>query len=82
MFVRGIVLLLLLSSAASLNDIGYTVERYDESPGIYYEHKGMAVMYNVEWRTVVYVDLSKTDNETSAIRQYLQHVDMPDEYCS
>jgi hypothetical protein len=31
MFVRGIVLLLVLLSAAALNDPGYTVERYDES---------------------------------------------------
>jgi hypothetical protein len=44
--------------------------------GIYYENKGMALMYNVEWRTIVYVDLSKLDNKTLAIRQYVQHVDM------
>ena len=76
MFVRGIVLLSVLVSAAALNDLGYTVERYDESPGIYYENKGMAVMYNVEWKTIVYMDLSKFNNETLAIRQYVQHVDM------
>ena len=76
MFVRGIVLLSVLLSAAALNDLGYTVERYDESPGIYYENKGMAVMYNVEWKTIVYMDLSKFDNETLAIKQYVQHVDM------
>jgi hypothetical protein len=75
-FVRGITLLSVLLSAAALNDPGYTVERYDESLGIYYENKGMAVMYNVEWRTIVYVDLSKFDNETLAIRQYIHHVDM------
>jgi hypothetical protein len=76
MFVKWIVLLLVLLRAAALNNLGYTLERYDESPGLYYESKGMAVMYNVEWRTVVYVDLSKFDNETLAIRQYVQHVDM------
>jgi hypothetical protein len=76
MFVRWIVLLAVLLSAAALNDLGYTLERYDVFPGLYYEIKGMAVMYNVEWTTIVYVDLSKFDNETLAIRQYVQHVDM------
>ena len=76
MYISGIVLLLVLLSAAALNDPGYKVQSYDESPGIYYENKGMAVMYNVVWRTIVFVDLSKFDNETLAIRQYIQHVDM------
>ena len=40
-------------------------------------------MYNVELRTIVYVDLSKFDNETLAIKQYIHHVDvMSDEYHS
>jgi len=34
LFVRGIALLPVLLSAAALNDPGYTVERYDESPGV------------------------------------------------
>ena len=75
-YVRGIVLLSVLLNTAALNDPGYTVERYDNSPGIYYENKGTAVTYNVVWRTIVYVDLRKFDNETLAIRQYIHHVDM------
>jgi hypothetical protein len=51
---------------AALNDLGCTVERYDESPGMYYENNGAAVLYSVAWRTIVYVDLRKVGNETLA----------------
>jgi hypothetical protein len=74
--VRAILTLQALLSAAALNELGYTVERYDESPGLYYENKGVAVLYNTEWRTIVYMDLSKFDNETLALRQYIHHVEM------
>ena len=43
---------------------------------MYYEHKGIAVMYSVEWRTIVYVDLSKIDNDKLALRQYVHHIDV------
>ena len=48
-----------LLTVAALNDLGYSLEKYDESPGIYYESKGVAVLYNIAWRTVVYVNLNK-----------------------
>jgi len=76
MFVRTIVLLAAMLSATALSDLGYRIEKYDESPGVYYEHKGIAVMYNAEWRTIVYVDLSRIDNDTLALKQYVYHVDM------
>ena len=74
--VRVVLLLSALLSVASLNELGYTVERYDESPGIYYENKGVAVLYNTAWKTVVYLDLNKFDNEMLTLRQYIQHVEM------
>jgi hypothetical protein len=61
---------------AALNDLGYSIEKYDESPGVYYESKGTAVLYNVAWRTIVYVDLTKIDNETMILKQYVNHVDV------
>jgi hypothetical protein len=60
--VRVILSLSALLSVAALNELGYTVERYDESPGVYYFNKGVDVLYNMARRTVVYVDLSKLDN--------------------
>jgi hypothetical protein len=74
--VNVIISLSALLSVTALNDLGYSVERYDESPGAYYENKGVAVLYNIAWRTVVYVNLNKTDNETLVLRQYVHHVDI------
>ena len=53
--VNVIMSLPALLNVAALNDLGYTVERYDESLGIYYENKGVAVLYNIAGRTIVYL---------------------------
>jgi hypothetical protein len=65
-----------LLNVAAMGDLGYTVERYDESPGIYYENRGVAALYNTAWRTIVYMDLGKIDNDTLALRQYVHHVEI------
>jgi hypothetical protein len=57
-------------------DLGYSIEKCDESPGVYYENKGMANLYNVEWKTIVYVNLNGASNETLVLRQYLHHTDV------
>ena len=71
-----IISLSVLLNVAALNDLGYSIEKYDESPGVYYESKGVAVLYNIAWRTTVYADLTKTDNETMVLKQYVNHVDV------
>jgi hypothetical protein len=43
--------------------LGYSIEKYDESPGLYYELLGEANLYNTEWKTVVYVHLKETASE-------------------
>ena len=72
--VNVIIALSASLNVTALNDLGYSIEKYDESPGIYYENKGVAVLYNIAWRTIVYVNLNKID-ETLALRQYVQHVE-------
>jgi hypothetical protein len=74
--VNMIVSLSTLLSVTALHELGYCVEKYDESPGIYYENKDVAVLYNIAWRTVVYVNLDKIDNETLMLRQYVHHVEI------
>jgi hypothetical protein len=50
-----------LLKVAALSDVDYSIEKYDESPGLYYENKGVAVLYNAVWKTIVYtVTLSIT----------------------
>jgi len=36
-----------LLTVTTLHDLGYFIEKYDESPGIYYENRGVAVLYNI-----------------------------------
>jgi hypothetical protein len=54
--------------------LGYHIEKYDESPGLYYEHLGETTLYNTEWKTVVYVSLEQTDSKTNQLGQYIEHV--------
>jgi hypothetical protein len=53
---------------------GYSIDRYDESPGLYYELLGETVLYNSEWKTIVYVNLKETDSQTEQLDQYISHV--------
>ena len=60
-----------IATALALSGPEYLIERYDNSPGIYYESKGIAVLYNMMWKTIVYVDLQEIDKESVALRQYI-----------
>jgi hypothetical protein len=60
--------------APALGELGYMVERYDESPGIYYENKGQVNLYNTEWQVVVYVDLKETSNQSHEVEMYIKHI--------
>ncbi|PNF21967.1 hypothetical protein B7P43_G17911 [Cryptotermes secundus] len=44
---------------ASTEELRYSVDRYDELPGIYYENLGEVNLFNTEWKTVVYLKLLK-----------------------
>ena len=73
--VKVIIWLSTLLTVAAVNDLGYSVEKYDELPGIYYENRGVTVLYNNAWRTVFYFNLNRIANETVILRKYVQHVD-------
>ena len=53
---------------------GYSIDSYDESPGLYYELLGETTLYNSEWKTIVYVNLKETDSQTELLGQYIDHV--------
>lgn len=77
--VRFSILLLWLmwaqESATIISELGYSVEKYDESPGIYYGNKGQANLYNTEWKTVVvYVNIRKMNNQSNSLDQYIKHI--------
>jgi hypothetical protein len=76
--VAWMVWILMAKAVASDNDeIGYTLERYKESLVIYYENRGQASFYTTNWRTVVYVDLKRTINQSIVIEQYVKHINRP-----
>jgi hypothetical protein len=53
---------------------GYSIDRYDGSPGLYYELLGETALYNSEWKTIVYVNLKETDSQTKQLGQYISHI--------
>jgi hypothetical protein len=53
---------------------GYLIEKYDKSPGLYYELLCEAALYNTEWKTIVYVNLKEIDSQTEQLGQYIDYV--------
>jgi hypothetical protein len=53
---------------------GHSIDRYDESPGLYYELLGETALYNSKWKTIVYVNLKETDSQTEQLGQYISYV--------
>jgi hypothetical protein len=59
----------------STGDGGYRVEKFAESPRLYYVDKGNVNLYTTMWKTIVYVDLNAEDLEVDALGLYINHVD-------
>jgi hypothetical protein len=61
-------------SLTSSEGLGYRNDKYDESPGLYYEQLGETALYNTNWKTIVYVNSEQTERETNQLEQYIDHV--------
>jgi hypothetical protein len=61
-------------SVPTLKELGYKLEKYDQSPGIYYENKGQVNLYNTEWQVVVYVDLKGISSQSEEIEQCIKNI--------
>jgi hypothetical protein len=53
-----IFLLVLLTSTAALDA---TLQKFKESPGLYYDYVGEEQLYTIEWRFLTYIDLQEAD---------------------
>jgi hypothetical protein len=76
---RWLAIAIALTTALMATVLGgseYSTESYDKSPGIYYESKGTAVLFNVVWKIIVYVDLNNVNRETLALRHCVHHIEM------
>jgi ribosomal protein L10 len=62
-------LLTLLTSTSALDA---TLQRFKESPGLYYNHIGEAQLYNTEWKLLTYIDLREADQNLESVKKYAQ----------
>jgi hypothetical protein len=49
-----------------------TLQRFKESPGLYYDHIGEAQLYNTEWKILTYINLQEADQNLETVRKYDQ----------
>jgi len=64
---------------AAKGNPGYTMDVYQESPGVYFEHLGHVTPSHTSWTIIVYVPLYSTDNEMFNLEQYVHYIE---ETCS
>jgi hypothetical protein len=51
--------------------LGYSLDRYNESTGLYYKNEGVATLYNAEWKALVETDAKALHNNTANLRLYI-----------
>ena len=73
---RWIMMILwLLFVTGATGDWGYRMEKFEESPGLYYIDKGTVNLYNTVWKTIVYVDMKAENLEIDNLGSYIKHLD-------
>ena len=70
-----VMILWLLFVTGVTGDWGYRVEKFKESPGLYYIDKGTVNLYSTVWKTIVYVDFKAEDLEIDNLGSYIKHID-------
>lgn len=76
MGIRWLVMMFgLLLVTGATGDWEYRVEKFEESPGLYYVDKGTVNLYNTMWKTIIYVNLKAEDLEIDTLGSYINHVD-------
>jgi nickel-dependent lactate racemase len=56
-------------------NVGYEMNVYQATPGVYFEHLGHATLSNTAWTIIVYVPMHAIDHETSNLEKYAQYID-------
>jgi hypothetical protein len=69
------MILWLLFVTGVTEDWGYHVEKFEESPGLYYIDKGTVNLCNTVWKTIVHVDLKAEDLEIDNLGSYIKHAE-------
>jgi hypothetical protein len=71
---RLLTIFITLTTLTQAYALNATLERCNESPGIYYERLGDAQLYNTEWKVTAYVDLDDAERNLDTVRKYVQMV--------
>jgi hypothetical protein len=58
----------------TLKELGYSLEKYGQSPGIYYEYMGQVNLYNTEWQVLLYDDLLGIRSQSNEIALYIKYI--------
>ena len=71
-----LVLLTLLKVAllSGHRDLGYGLERFDASTGIYYESLGKGTLYNTDWNAIVYLPLRPITRQIIMTENYADYI--------
>jgi hypothetical protein len=62
-------LIFLLTATAALDA---TLQKFEKSPGLYYDCVGEAQLYNTEWKLLTYVDLQEAHRNLETAVKYAQ----------
>jgi len=62
-------LILLLTETTALDT---TLQNFEKSPDLYYDHVGEAQLYNTEWKLLTYVDLHEADRNLETVVKYAE----------
>jgi hypothetical protein len=76
--LRLCIIVTLLTLLTATSPLDATLQRFKESPGLYYDHIGGAQLYNRESKILTYINLQEADQNLESVRKYAQ---LPTEVC-
>jgi len=69
--VKGPETILVISLLTATAALDATLQKYEKSPGLYYDHIGEAQLYNTEWK-LTYVVLQEADRNLETVVKYAE----------
>jgi hypothetical protein len=47
----------------TMGEWGFHIDEFEESPGLFYVHRGTVNLYSTTWKTIIYVNLEDDNIE-------------------
>ena len=61
----------LLPRAETAGELGFNIDEFRESPGLFYVDRGSANLYKTTWKTIKYFNLEEENIEIDTLRTYM-----------